>query len=148
MPHRAMSGSAEFNGFSIEVKTSEQHNASLQVRTVTAPEELAQLAAAAEAERVVYERLKAELRTAAAVLSVLCFAACFGFYGRVIHLTTCDLCLADWIPGAVVPLAILHRKPISSKLVKISAHDVSVAAHAPACLLQCSSAAILLTDLQ
>ncbi len=49
----------------------------------TAPEEIAQLAAAAEAERVVYDRLKGELRTAAAVLAALCFAACYGFYGRV-----------------------------------------------------------------
>ena len=44
---------------------------------------MAQLAAVAEAERVVYERLKAELRTAAAVLAALCLAACYGFYGRV-----------------------------------------------------------------
>ena len=37
----------------------------------------------AEAERELYERLKAELRTAAAALSLACFAACYYFYGRV-----------------------------------------------------------------
>ncbi len=44
---------------------------------------MAQLAAVAEAERENYERLKAELRTAAAALSLACFAACYYFYGRV-----------------------------------------------------------------
>ena len=43
---------------------------SVQIRTPTAPEELAQLAAVAEAERELYDRLKAELRTAAAALSL------------------------------------------------------------------------------
>ena len=59
------------------------HISASQIRTPTAPEELAQLAIVAEAERVNYERLKAELRTAASALSLACFAACYYFYGRV-----------------------------------------------------------------
>ncbi len=65
-------------------------NLRLQVKNApTAPEEIAQLAAAAEAERLMYDGLKAELRTAAAVLAALCFAACYGFYGRVLRYLRC-----------------------------------------------------------